>query len=182
MQSEIDLLYADLVDGDLVGAELVLPALWDRLGDATGWERWLAPGRLSVAGADIALRQESWEAAIEGALEAIEIAQGIGREKYEVSARIILGTAQLELGRPKDAVAGLGAAVEGADRLGHPPTRWQGQAALGSALIAIGDDEGAIVASREATGTIRNFAATLKTENAERLLASAPVQEILRAG
>jgi hypothetical protein len=99
--------------------------------------------------------------------------------KYDVSARTILGTALLELERRKDAVVELRTAVEGADRLEHPPTRWQAHAALGRALDAVGEDEGAAAAMREAAEGIRGFAETLTPERAGPVLASAPVQEIL---
>ncbi len=182
MQGEIDLLYTDLLDDEVASAERAWPELWERARDGTGWERWLAPGRLAVARAEIALRAERPEAAIDAALGAIEVARRIGRVKYDVSARIILGAALLELGRDRDAVVELRTAVEGADRLGHPPTRGQAHAALGRALDGVGDDEGAAAASREAADIIRGFAGTLKPEHAGPLLASSPVQEILNCG
>jgi hypothetical protein len=77
--------------------------LWRRLGNATGWERWLGHGRQSVARSEIALRQEHWEAGVEAAGEAIEIARAIGRAKYDASALIVLGKAELALGRAEDA-------------------------------------------------------------------------------
>ena len=181
MQGEMDLLYADLAEGQVWRADRSWPELWARLGDATGWERWLAPGRLSIARAEIALLQERWEAAEEAAIEAIEVALAIGREKYEVSARIVLGSARLELGDAPDATAKLRMAVAGADRLGHPPTRWRAHAALGRALDAARDDEAAAEATRMAASIIRGFATTLRSEHAEPVLGSPAVQEILRA-
>ena len=182
MQGEIDLLYTDLVEDDVSSAERAWPSLWERARDGTGWERWLAPGRLAVARAEIALRADRPDAAIDGAHEAIEVARQIGRVKYDVSARITLGLALHELGRGRDAVDELTTAVEGADRLGHPPTRWQAHAALGRARQSLGDDEGAAAAFEEAATTIRSFTHTLNPEHAAALLASSPVQEILRAG
>jgi len=181
MQGEMDLLYADLAEGEVWRADRSWPELWARLGDATGWERWLAPGRLSIARAEIALLQERWEAAEEAARKAIEVARSIGREKYEVSARIALGSARLELGDVPDATAELRMAVAGADRLGHPPTRWRAHAALGRALDAARDDETAAEATRMAASIIRGFSTTLRSEHAEPVLGSPAVQEILRA-
>ena len=175
MQGEIDMLYTDLIDDEVGRAEGAWPGLWERARDATGWERWLAPGRLAVARAEIALRAKRPDAAIEGAHEAFEIARRIGRVKYDVSARIVLGLALLDLGRGKDAVAELRTAVDGADRLGHPPTRWQAHAALGRALYAVGDDEGAAAASREATEIFRGFTSALKPEHAQLLIKLSPV-------
>lgn len=181
MQGEIDLLYTDLLEGAVASAERAWSQLWERARDGTGWERWLAPGRLAVAHAEISLRAERPEAAIESALEAIEVARRIGRLKYDVSARLVLGTALLKLGRGEDAVVELRTAVEGADHLGHPPTRWQAHAALGRALYGVGEDDVAAAASREAAKIIQGFASTLTPERARPLLASSPVQEILRA-
>lgn len=181
MQGEMDLLYADLAEGEVSRADRSWPKLWARLGDATGWERWLAPGRLSVAHAEISLLQERWEAAEEGARKAIQVALSIGREKYEVSARIVLGSARLELGDVPDATAELRMAVAAADRLGHPPTRWRGHAVLGRALDAARDDEAAAEATQMAASIIRGFATTLRSEHAEPVLGSPAVQEILRA-
>jgi tetratricopeptide (TPR) repeat protein len=181
MQGEMDLLYADLVADDVGSADGAWPGLWARLPDASGWERWLAPGRLSVAHAEIVAKQERWEAAVDAALEAIEVARRIGRVKYDVSARIVLGTAQLELGKLPDAAAELRTAAADADRLGHPPTRWRAHAALGRALDAAGDDDGAAAASRGAAEIARDFVATLNPEHADRVFASAELQEILRA-
>ena len=181
MQGEMDLLYADLAEGEVGRAARSWPKLWARLGGATGWERWLAPGRLSVALAEISLLKERWEAAEEAALEAIEVALGIGREKYEVSARIVLGSAHLELGDVTDATAELRMAVAAADRLGHPPTRWRAQAALARAQDAAGDDEAAAEATRMAAAIIRDFVATLRSVHAEWLLRSPAVQKILRS-
>ena len=179
MQGEIDLLYTDLLEDAVGNAERAWPGLWDRARDGTGWERWLAPGRLAVARSEIALRAGRPEAAVEGALEAIEVARRIGRVKYDVSARVVLGRGLLELGRGTDAVVELRTAVEGADRLRHPPTRWQAHAALGRALEGIGEDEGAAGEVREAAGIIRSFTETLASARGERLLASPAVQEIL---
>lgn len=181
MQGEMDLLYADLAEGEVGRADGRWPKLWERLGNATGWERWLAPGRLSVARAEISLLQERWEAAEEAALEAIEVALGIRREKYEVSARIVLGSALLELGHVMDATTELRMSVAAADRLSHPPTRWRAHAALARALEAAGDDEAAAGARRMAASIVEGFVATLRSAHAEPLLGSPAVQEILRA-
>jgi tetratricopeptide (TPR) repeat protein len=181
MQGEMDLLYADLAEGEVGRADRSWPKLWARLDDATGWERWLAPGRLSVAHAEISLLQERWDAAEEAALEAIEVALKIGREKYEVSARIVLGSAHVELGHVKDGTAELRMAVAAGDLLGHPPTRWRAHAALARALDAAGDDEAAAETDRTAAAIVRAFASMLRSGHAEQLLRSPAVQELLRS-
>jgi tetratricopeptide (TPR) repeat protein len=181
MQGEMDLLYTDLAEGDVSSADRAWPALWARLGGATGWERWLAPGRLSVARAEIALRQERWQASVDASLDAIDVARRIGRVKYDVSARIVMGAARSELGHAQDAAAELRRAADDADRLVHPPTRWRAHAALGRALQAVGDDEGTAAASRRAAEIARDFVATLIPERAAPLIASPEVQDLLRA-
>src|SRR5206468_10326354 len=115
------------------------------------------PGRLSVARAEIALRQGRWEAAVEAAIEAIDVARRIGRVKYDVSARIVMGAARAQLGHAHEATAELRKAAGDADRLVHPPTRWRAHAALGRALQAAGDDEGAAAASDIAGEIARGF-------------------------
>ena len=54
------------------------------------------------------------------------------------------------------------AAADGAERLGTPSGRWEAIAALGKALYATGDDDGAAVAYGRAADVIRAFAATLQ--------------------
>ncbi|HTG48743.1 MAG TPA: hypothetical protein VK646_13920 [Actinomycetota bacterium] len=178
MQAEIDLLAADLED-DPASAERAWPALWARLGEASGWERWLAPGRLSVLRAELAVRRERWQDALEAALEAIEVAHRIGRAKVQVSARIVLGEAQLALGRPFDALAELGAAAEAADALAHPPTRWRAYADLSRAAAAAGDDLGAATASAQAATVAKKYVAALTPEHADRLVATPALAAIL---
>jgi hypothetical protein len=180
MQGEMDLLYADLTWDHLQRAAAVWPTLWSRLGNATGWERWLAPGRLSVANAEIAVRQERWEAAAGAALEAIDIARRIGRTKYDVSARIALGIAWVGSGRILDAVHQLRTAVAGADALVHPPTRWRAHAALGRALEAIGDERDAVAATDAAIDIATSYAATLAPEHSAAVLGSPEVQVLSR--
>lgn len=181
MQGEMDLLYADLAADDVASADRVWPGLWSRLADASGWERWLAPGRLSVAHAEIAAGRERWDEAVDAALEAIEIARHIGRVKYDVSARIVLGTAQLALGDVSAAVRALRTAADDADRLAHPPSRWRAHAALARALDAAGDDDGATAASKEAEEIATVYVTALRTEHAEQVLASPELRAILPA-
>ena len=179
MQGEIDLIYADLIDEDIGGAERTWPSLWGRVRDATGWERWLAPARLSVARAEILIRQERWEAAAEAAGEAIDIATAIGRPKVDASARLALGEAQLSLGHAEDAVGSLRAAAATADRLRHPPTRWRAHASLARAFGAVGNDAGAARELGEAEAVLRGFASALRPDRAEAVLSAPDVRGIL---
>jgi len=145
------------------------------------WNEWLETGRLAVARAEIALRAEGPEAAVERAHEAIERARPGGRLKYETMARTILGTALVALGRGEEGLAELRAAVEGADRLGTPSGRWEALAALAQALYATGDDDAAASASLRSAEVIRAFAESLTKEHSDSLLAAPHVREILSA-
>ncbi|CAN5359091.1 hypothetical protein BH20ACT24_BH20ACT24_20140 [soil metagenome] len=84
--------------------------------------------------------------------------------------------------RPVDAVAELRTAVACADELGSPPARWGIRAALGEALYAVRDDDGAGRAFGEAAGVIRDVAHGLAAERAKQLLAAPQVAEIMTAG
>jgi tetratricopeptide (TPR) repeat protein len=133
-----------------------------------------------VARADIALQSGDLDAAADWARKAIDNARGVRRRKYESIGRRILGETLLQMSRGPEALAELRAAVELADALVSPPGRWQSRAALGRALYATGDDEGAGAAYREAAEVIRSMAATLSPEHEKSLLGAPPVQEVLR--
>jgi hypothetical protein len=96
-------------------------------------------------------------------------------------ARMILGTALVDLGRRDEGLSELRSAVDGADHLGTPSGRWQARAALGKALYATGDDAGAAAEYGQAARLIRDFAATLTPEHSASLLGAPPITEILSA-
>jgi class 3 adenylate cyclase/tetratricopeptide (TPR) repeat protein len=180
MQGQIDLIFTDLLEGDVGRAQNEWPALWEAAANGGAWNEWLGTGRLAVARAEIALRSEGPEQAVEEALKAIELAQRCRRLKYETAARTILGTALVALGRWEEGVAELSTAVDGADRLGTPSGRWDALAALGKALYTRGDDEGAAAAYHQAAEVISAFAATLTSEHANSLLAAPSINDILK--
>jgi class 3 adenylate cyclase/tetratricopeptide (TPR) repeat protein len=123
-----DLLFTQLLAGDVGGAQAVWPSLWEGAADATGWTTWLIAGRLATARAEIALHAETPETAIEWARRAIEIAQRTKRRKYEARSLTIFGEAFGLLGRRDEALAALRAAVALTDDLiGQPHVkRWDG--------------------------------------------------------
>jgi tetratricopeptide (TPR) repeat protein len=182
VQGEIDLLFVDLADGRFGSAERSWPALWAAALAMKGWHNWLMIGRLAEAKAEIALGLGRPEAAAEAARAAIAHAQRVGRLKYEVASRTVLGAALLGLGRAAEAVVELRCAFAGAQGLEHPPSIWRAAAELGAALYAAGDDEHAAVAFETAQATVRSFAATLAPERQRRLLTAEPVQRIFKAG
>src|SRR5206468_2768422 len=112
--------------------------------------------------------------ATEWAERAIAMARRVRRVKYEAVARAVLGRALLGMGRGQAALQELRAAVSGADALGNPAGRWRARAELARALHETGDDEGAEEAYRGAAGIIRETAATLASERAERFTSAPP--------
>jgi class 3 adenylate cyclase/tetratricopeptide (TPR) repeat protein len=176
-----DLLFTHLLTGDVGAAQAAWPEYWEGAEHATGWTRWLIVGRLAVARAEIALRAESPESALEWADRALSITRGTMRRKYEARALELLGHALGRLRRRDDALAALRSAVDIADELVGPPARWGVRAALGEVAYALGDDDAAAGAYAEAADLIEAFVRTLAPERAASVLAAAPVTEILSA-
>lgn len=176
-----DLLFTQLLAGDVGGAQAAWPGRWRGAEEATAWTRWLIVGRLAAARAEIALHAESPEAAVEWANTSLSVARRTLRRKYEARSLTLLGQALARLRRRDEALAALQAAVEIADDLVGPPARWQARGALGQAAYALGDDETAAAAFGEAASLVESFAATLADERAAGLLAAPAVGEIVAA-
>jgi tetratricopeptide (TPR) repeat protein len=174
-----DLLFTQLLAGDVGGAQAAWPGLWEGAENATGWTTWLIAGRLAVARAEIALHAESPDAAAEWADRSLSIARRTLRRKYEARSLTFLGQALAKLGRRDEALTSLRSAVAIADELIGPPARWQARAALGQVAQSLGDDAAAATAYDQAGALIESFAATLAPERATRLLAAPAVDEIL---
>jgi tetratricopeptide (TPR) repeat protein len=174
-----DLLFTQLLAGDVGGAQAAWPALWEGAEHATGWTTWLIAGRLAYARAEIALQAESPETAAEWAGTAIGIARRTRRRKYEARSLAVLGRALALLGRREEAFESLRSAVTIADELVGPPGRWHARAALAQAAQTVGDDDTAATVYADAAGLVESFAATLAPERAARLLAAPAVAEIL---
>ena len=121
----------------------------------------MAPGRLSVTRAEIASLQDRWQVAEEAAIQGIEIARAIGREKYETSARIVLGSALLEQGSRRPTVSVI---------LRRDGVR---------SLDAVGDDGGAADAGQDAVESVTSFVAGMSSEHAASVLGSRDVREIV---
>ena len=176
-----DLLFTQLLAGDVGGAQAAWPQRWEGADQATAWTTWLIRGRLAVARAEIALQAESPDSAVEWAERSLEIARRTRRRKYEARSLELLGQALARLRRREEALAALRAAVPITDALIGPPARWQARAALGSAAHSLGDDELAAVSFEEAARLIEEFAATLAPERSTRLLAAPQIEQILSA-
>ncbi len=182
ISGEVDLLFSDLVQGDVGRAEAAWPELWEAAEASKGWHQWLWMTRLSTAKAQIELAAGRPEAAAEEARRAIEQAARYHRLKYVCWSRLALGEAVLGLGRPDEAETQTRRALAEAEQLGHPPTLWRAAAQLGRTLVAVADDEGAEAAFTQARRTLERFAADLSPERRERFLAAAAVEEILTVG
>jgi tetratricopeptide (TPR) repeat protein len=182
MQGRIDLLLADLADGDASAAAEAWPGLWQEAQTAKGLHRWLMAGRLAAARADIALALDRPETAAEAARESLAHAERYGRRKYLATSYLALGRALLDLQRPVEAVIELRRAVALAERLAHPPSIWQTSSWLARALAATGDDDGAARARSAAGDEVRRFAQTLSDARAARFLSAPQVTDILVAG
>ena len=174
-----DLLFTQLLAGDIGGAQADWPARWKGADEATAWTTWLIAGRLACAKAEIALHAESAESAIEWSTRSIEIARRTRRRKYEARSLTLHGEALAALGRRDEALASLRGAVAIADALVGAPARWRAQAALGKAAYALGEDDVAAAAYSEAGALIETFAGTLAAERAARFLAAPAIDDIL---
>jgi class 3 adenylate cyclase/tetratricopeptide (TPR) repeat protein len=174
-----DLLFTQLLAGDVGGAQAVWPSLWEGATRATGWTTWLIAGRLATARAEIALHAETPETAIEWARRAIEIAQRTKRRKYEARSLTIFGEALGLLGRRDEALAALRAAVALTDDLIGQPGRWRAREALGRVSHLLGEDDTAAAAYAEASELIESFAGALAPERSARFLAAPAISEIL---
>jgi class 3 adenylate cyclase/tetratricopeptide (TPR) repeat protein len=173
-----DLLFTDLLTGDVGKAQTSWPTLWEGAGKATGWTTWLIAGRLAAARAEIALHAEPAESAAEWADRAVQIARRTRRRKYESHSLTILGQALAKLRRGDEAVQSLRAATDIADELVGAPARWRARAPLGRVLLEFGDDDGAAATYAEAAELIEGFVATLAPERAAKLLTAPEVEEV----
>jgi tetratricopeptide (TPR) repeat protein len=174
-----DLLFTQLLAGDVGGAQATWPSLWKGAEKATAWTTWLIAGRLAAARAEIALHAESADSARDWAQRGIEIARRTKRRKYEARSLTTLGEAFGRLGQRDAAFHALRSAVAIADELIGAPGRWRARAALGQVSHALGDDETAAAAYDEAGRLIETFAGTLAPERAAKFVAAPGVSEIL---
>jgi class 3 adenylate cyclase/tetratricopeptide (TPR) repeat protein len=176
-----DLLFTDLLEGDVGRAQADWPSRWEDAEKATGWTRWLIYTRLAVTRAEIALHAEEPESAIEWAQKSVELARSTLRRKYEARALSLLGEGLAKAGRRDNALEALEAGVKVADALINPSGRWNAYAALGRSAYALGDDDRAATAYARAAEVVESFAQNLSPERSARLLAAPAIEEILTA-
>ncbi|MGE5274764.1 MAG: ATP-binding protein [Verrucomicrobiota bacterium] len=176
-----DLIFTDLLAGDVGAAQAAWPQMWSDAEHATAWTRWLIYGRLAVARAEIALHAETPEVAVEWAERSLEITIRTRRRKYQARGRSILGEALAHLGRREQALAELRSAVSIADELVGPPARVHARGVLGRVAYSLGDDEAAAAAYAEASRLVDEFTATLDRGRAATFVAAPVVAEIVAA-
>jgi class 3 adenylate cyclase/tetratricopeptide (TPR) repeat protein len=182
LNSSVDLVFTDILAGDVGSAENRWPSVWDDVRNGQGWQQWLLTGKMTTARAQIAVLSGDHEEAIEWATKAIDMAARVHRKKYEMLSRITLGQALLGVGRTSDGVAELATAVGEADQLGSPSGRWQARSAYARALLAVGRDDEAGTTFSAAVEIINDVASGLAPGRAERLLSAEPIREVLEAG
>jgi tetratricopeptide (TPR) repeat protein len=178
----VDHVFNDLLAGDVGAAQTRWPQVWDDVSKGKAWQRWMLVGKMTEARAEIELETGRYEVAAEWAIKAIEMAKAVGHRKYEIAARIVLGSALVGMRKATDAVEHLRTAVTEADELGTPPGRWRARAALGRALAAIDRDDEVGRLLAEAAEIIEAVASTLAPERAERFLGADAVRQILSGG
>jgi class 3 adenylate cyclase/tetratricopeptide (TPR) repeat protein len=176
-----DLIWTDLLEGNVGVAQSVWAERWAAAEHATGWTRWLIAGRLLASRAEIALEAETPEDAAEWAQKAVDIARRTRRTKYEARSLSTLGQALARLGRQEDALSALRAGVQLADRIVSPYARWNARAALGRTAYALGRDDEAAAAYAEAREIVDTFSDALAPQRAATLAESPVVQEIRSA-
>jgi class 3 adenylate cyclase/tetratricopeptide (TPR) repeat protein len=179
VSGKIDLVYSDLVLGDVGRAEESVPALQAAAEATKGWHQWLWITRVARAKAEVALAAARHEEALELAAEAIAIAERYHRLKYAATSRVVFGRALREAGRTAEAVDALRQALAEADRLKHPPTIWTAAAALAAALYSAGSDAGAEDALARVRTEIGAFSAGLSEERRERFLSAPQLADLL---
>lgn len=161
ISARLDLLYADLMDGEAGAAELAIPGLADAVEGAKGFHQFLWSIRLMVARAEVAPLAGRHEDAISFARAALAEAERFGRRKYAALVRVPLGRALLATGRAEEAADMLTRAVLEAERLGHLPSHWPALAALSDAKAALGDDDAAADARAAAIRSVDEFGSRL---------------------
>jgi class 3 adenylate cyclase/tetratricopeptide (TPR) repeat protein len=171
VSARLDLLYLDLLEGDVGAVELAIPGLVDALEGTKGFHQWLWSIRLATARSEAALLARHAEEAAGSARDAMKQSERIGRRKYVCRARTTLGRALSELGRSREAATSLQRASQEAEALGHLPSQWSALASLADARAALGDDQAAETAASAARAAVQLFAAGLQGPHRDALFA-----------
>jgi tetratricopeptide (TPR) repeat protein len=179
ISARLDLLYADLMDGQTDAAELAIPPLGEALGGAKGFHQFLWSIRLTVAHAETAFLVGRHDEAISLAHAALAETERFGRRKYAALVRVPLGRALLATGRAEEADRELARAVLDTERLGHLPSHWPALAALAEAKAAAGDDAGADEARAAAVRSVELFGSRLTEAHRASLMRRSDVAALM---
>jgi len=179
ISARLDLLFADLMEGEAGAAERVIPGLAEALEGAKGFHQFLWSIRLMAARAEAALLAGRSEDSISFARAALDEAEQFGRRKYGCLVRVPLGRALLATGRADDAADVLTRAVLEAERLGHLPSRWPALAALADAKAALRDDDAASDARAAALRSVEEFGGFLTDAHRASLMARPDVVALM---
>jgi class 3 adenylate cyclase/tetratricopeptide (TPR) repeat protein len=181
VSARLDLLFSDLMDGEIGRAEREIPDLLEALEGTKGFHQWLWSIRLSTARAEAALLAGRAEDAAGIAGEALELAERIGRRKYMCRARTDLGWALLELDRGEEAASTLQQAASEAEQLGHLPSLWPALGLLARTQIRLGDAQAALDTTAAARSAVDAFGARLSDGHRKTLFARPEVLAITSA-
>jgi tetratricopeptide (TPR) repeat protein len=156
-------------------AEGLLPTVRDTVVQAVGAHIWLLSMRFVQAQAEVALARGALHDAIQFAEESIAQARECGRVKYEVFGMQTHAQALAALGRTKEAIVELQAAVERARPVGDPALFLR----AATALLAIEGDDALMAETR---ATIDRIAAALPDELRRVFLDAEPVRLVAHLG
>lgn len=178
-QSTVDLLFTDLATGAIGSVASGIGVAEEEAAKLKGWHEWLVGTRINELRARLALETRPPDEAATVASEAATASARYGRVKYEIGCRLVLAEALSRMKQTK-AMVEFQSAVEGAEKLGHPPTLWRAAAAMGSHLYRSGDDSGAEKAYMRAREVVDAFARGLTDDHRAAFLAAPDVSEIMR--
>jgi class 3 adenylate cyclase/tetratricopeptide (TPR) repeat protein len=178
IQGGIDLLEADLHEGEFGRAESAWPRFWDETETTRGFHQWLMTGRLLLARAWLDLELTGPEAALSSVVPAREHAERTERPKQVIACEMIAGRSLALLGKRVAALDEVTRAAAMADELGHPPTMWRAHSELARVCTMTGDDAGAESASARTRVIVEDFADGLEPGRRERFRASPSIAGI----
>jgi tetratricopeptide (TPR) repeat protein len=178
ISARLDLLFADLLEGNVGAAERDIPDLADALEGAKGFHQFLWSIRLLTAQTETAFLAGRPDDAISFGQTTLGEAERFGRRKYDCLVRVPLARALVAAGRPEDAVEVVTRAVVEAERLGHLPSRWAALAALAEAKTALGDEQAADDAIAAARRSVDEFAGALTDAHRASLFARPDVAHL----
>jgi len=149
--ARIDLLFNFARRGELGPTEELFRAASEACAYVRGWHEWLWRLRLTQAHAEIVLARRDWGGAVEASERALTLIERTPRLKYQVLAQIVRAQGLHGLGRTKEAIVCLQAALATARALKDPALFLR----PACALLATAGDEGLLAEARAAVERIK---------------------------